>query len=409
MWPEGLMSKSNANSSAGYAIGLGVKVEQLVRSPLGIIGLCLVLSTTVLAYAASANSLDPSDRHLLVLAACIFAVVVFGTFFYMWIRHQDKILTPSMFRTDKAYLEAIGKRAAVPVSAPPEPWRDPKIYVGEFLPGGGVTTTTIMSLFQALREMPDWVYLLVDIETGHRWLLSRLFVFSMLLRQVRGVRCIIFVESAEGRNRTLLGLASPTGVRQALGTKYPWLEDALRDSWERVGSPVFMDQIPLDQAQEILDGFIFNPRIQTQTEHSPGSDWSPLGEGSWDHSQWLDMPRFNRDLAAACYPLSDSMVMRARRESDGTFLAKLLKCRAPFVALVNDNREFQNLYDRQAIDRRIAESIVNSANNKGHAPASCPVFYAGKAVAFGHSGRLARASCGHRTLQPSRKRNSLRL
>src|ERR1700720_611392 len=131
MWPEGLMSKSNANSSAGYAIGLGVKVEQLVRSPLGIIGLCLVLSTTVLAYAASANSLDPSDRHLLVLAACIFAVVVFGTFFYMWIRHQDKILTPSMFRTDKAYLEAIGKRAAVPVSAPPELWRDPKIYVGE--------------------------------------------------------------------------------------------------------------------------------------------------------------------------------------------------------------------------------------------------------------------------------------
>jgi hypothetical protein len=58
------------------------------------------------------------------------------------------------------------------------------------------------------------------------------------------------------------------------------------------------------------------------------------------------------------YPLSDSMVMRARRESDGTFLAKLLKCRAAFVALVvNDNREFQNLYDRQAIDRRIAESI----------------------------------------------------
>ncbi len=181
-----------------------------------------------------------------------------------------------------------------------------------------------------------------------------------MLKQVRGIRCIVFVETTPSQNKTFLGLAEPSKVRELLGQKYPWFEDALRESWANVGSPVLPDNMPLDQAKEVMEGFIFCTLMRTQQESLDDPEWSRLKGDQWDHSRWLDSLQLKQDLTAACYAFSDSTVTRARRDSDAAFLAALLKCPAPFVASLNQRREFQNLYDQQAIRARVAEYITRS-------------------------------------------------
>jgi hypothetical protein len=50
---------------------------------------------------------------------------------------------------------------------------------------------------------------------------SRIFVFTVFLQAMRVVKCMVFVESEEGYQRHLIGLASPDAVLTALSEKYP--------------------------------------------------------------------------------------------------------------------------------------------------------------------------------------------
>src|SRR5229473_1947181 len=304
------MSKS-AELDAEQDIGFRVKLEQLARSPLGIVALCLVVVVIVLGYSARFKSLQALWSGIALTA------FVVGAFFYTLIRHPEILLySVGASGAHLDFLRMIAAKAATPVPTPPEPWHNPKIFVGEFLPGGEVTTTTLMGLFESLSERHDWIYLLVDIEEGHKWLLSRLFIFSVVLKQVRGIRCIVFVETTPSQNKTFLGLAEPSKVRELLGQKYPWFEDALRESWANVGSPVLPDNMPLDQAKEVMEGFIFCTLMRTQQESLDDPEWSRLKGDQWDHSRWLDSLQLKQDLTAACYAFSDSTVTRARRDSD---------------------------------------------------------------------------------------------
>jgi hypothetical protein len=69
-----------------------------------------------------------------------------------------------------------------------------------------------------------------DLGVGDRWLTSRLYIFAVVLSEVLGIRCMVFVQTREGVPRRFIGLASPQAVRRALERRYGWLERALLSS-----------------------------------------------------------------------------------------------------------------------------------------------------------------------------------
>ncbi len=43
----------------------------------------------------------------------------------------------------------------------------------------------------------DLDYIVVDLEVGKKWLTSRLFIFTLLLKRLRGLRCVVFLGTRE--------------------------------------------------------------------------------------------------------------------------------------------------------------------------------------------------------------------
>jgi len=271
------------------------------------------------------------------------------------------------------------------VPSAPTPWLDPHVYAGSELFGGSVTSTTIMTLFERIRADMVWNYLIVDLGEGHSWLESRLYLFATILRRMGGLRCIVFVQSAQGHYRRFLGIARPESVQRALGEKYPWfhqvfegaiaavlaessfpappaLPTSVADFISGVANAISaslpkLEPMPKDVAQAVSEKFIFDPNMQTTTDPK-NPDWSQLGRTlSWDHSRWLTIERFNRELRIVVFDVELSQLEDTPDTTTEERTRALLRRRVPFVAIVNRRGEFQRLVDRQVLVEQVAAKL----------------------------------------------------
>jgi hypothetical protein len=58
-----------------------------------------------------------------------------------------------------------------------------------------------------------------DLGVGDRWLTSRLYIFAVVLSEVLGVRCMVFVQTREGVPRRFVGLGQSTSRPSSIGEK----------------------------------------------------------------------------------------------------------------------------------------------------------------------------------------------
>ena len=291
------------------------------------------------------------------------------------------------------FVEELGKRTTkfsafdisiemAPVPNPPAPWEDPTIYEGSNLTGGAFTTTTVMELFQRIRDGTTWHYLIVDIGDGKRWLISRLFIFTVILRYMGGLSCVVFVETKNEHSKRLLGITHPEKIRIALAQRYPWLDQALVNAWVEQQVPVLTGPLMKDKAESIVNGFIADEKIQYvqqpknedeelenediwEDELGDQDEWEQLGDqGLWEHTKWLDIEILNRDLRGAFYDRDISQFADSPDISDGERNSALLRRQVPFIALINEKGEFKGLVDRQNRLEKLAERLGKVSDNK---------------------------------------------
>ncbi len=242
--------------------------------------------------------------------------------------------------------------------SPPVPWSDPTIYDSSNLIGGYVTSTTVMELFQHIRDIPTWQYLVVDIETGQRWLISRLFLFTVILRYMLNLKCLVFVETQGEYRRRLLGIARPEDVRIILAKKYPWLDEAIVKSWSDQKVPIPIEPLPKGIAESIVNGFMSNDKIQRKEDPMDQEEWQQLGtQEIWEHTKWLTLDRLNRDIRTAFYDREMSQLVDSPDKSAIERNRAVLRRNSPYIALVNDKGEFKGLVDRKSFLEHIATSL----------------------------------------------------
>jgi hypothetical protein len=239
--------------------------------------------------------------------------------------------------------------------------------------------------FAELLRGGDIEYVAVNLGRGDQWLASRLLIFTVVMRQLRRVRCVVFTAATgAGGRKSLLGLAASEDVHQALAWEYPWLEEKLFAAWKEltpqdvatsdspakdtaaigsaqaasasiqtasgasIAKPIRVVNLDADCAEQLFESY--RGLLWAQDREDPHSDqWTRLQNGGSEHAPQLTAEGLRRLLGGSL----DSRSVRWSR-SRSQQLAAVLAIDAPYVAVVDDDDRFVSLVDRQALLEELA-------------------------------------------------------
>jgi hypothetical protein len=237
----------------------------------------------------------------------------------------------------------------------PSPWSDPNIPQSSAMIGGDVDSTALMTLFQRIQETNTGDYLIVDIKDGGFWLLSRIFIFTIFLQAMRGLKCVVFVETSNAHSRKLIGVASPEAVRSALVREFAWFETALSESMQKQKALPLDPTVSPEHAGEIIQDFIRQPAMRAVALPATPEKWTKLGaQAIWEHTEWLTTETKDRYLRKIFYEWDSSHYISLPAARSESRTKELLSRKAPYIALVNSRFEFQGLVDRA----KLVESAI---------------------------------------------------
>lgn len=242
--------------------------------------------------------------------------------------------------------------------SPPLPWSDPRIPQGSEMIGGDVASTTLMTLFDRIGKDYPLEYLIVDIKDGKFWLVSRVYIFTVFLQAMCGVKCVVFVESNNEHYRRLIGLAPADSVVNALRGTYPWLEKALSNAMINQKTAFLEASIASSKAGEIIREFIEQPEMRKRDLPDPSDKWTQLGEHPiWEHTEWLTREKLTAYLRRIFFDWDLSHYMDTPGIKADDRIRELLLREAPYIALVNSKGGFKQLLNRNKLLEQVARSI----------------------------------------------------
>lgn len=240
------------------------------------------------------------------------------------------------------------------LTPPPSPWSDTNLPESSKMTGDDVSSTALMELFKRIQETSPWEYLIVDIKDGRFWLLSRVFIFTVFLQAMRGVKCVVFVETTDSHCRKLVGVASPDAVRSALVREFPWFEKALSESLLGCKTALLNPSVPPDVAGKIIRDFIVQPEMRSHSPDTP-ENWTQLApQANWEHTERLTRETIDKYLRKSFYEWDSSSYLAASAVQPEARTKELLSRKSPYIALVNSKFEFQSVLDRA----KLLESAV---------------------------------------------------
>jgi len=229
-------------------------------------------------------------------------------------------------------------------------------------------------LFKQFEDNKVADYVVIDLGTGQNWLTSRLYIFAIMLERMRGLRCFVFLATRDDINQRFLGIASPDKIRWALARRYPWLEmafakvyfDSSENSHITPGLRILSATGALDRelAQEVVYHFLSNPNIQQllPPNTSPNPDdgeWEFLrtkdGQQLWEHAKWLDATLLGQDLSDILQQDESTWLKESPSASYTEQARSIIRRNVSFVALVDEQKRFKSLIDRQGfLEREVA-------------------------------------------------------
>jgi hypothetical protein len=97
--------------------------------------------------------------------------------------------------------------------------------------------------------------------------------------------------------------------------------------------------------------------LQSFDDKNGDNEWVKLDSGSWEHSRWLDATLATKNFAGALFSAAGSTIRRDTIQPDMELYAAIMKCTAPFAALIDPKGQFLELYDRQSVVNRVADLV----------------------------------------------------
>jgi hypothetical protein len=233
-----------------------------------------------------------------------------------------------------------------------------------------VNSDSSKSLFDNLDLSQPGQYLTIDLgdRARPRWLTSRLFIFTVMLERMRGVRCVVFTERTPTEERAYVGYALSSEVRWRLAMAYPWLEQHFAlayaeatiyqgvdpGSFEPQGFEITSEtgRMGVAHANLIATKFLNGLQLLDPPEVSP-NQWTALHPQNvvYEHAKWIDPQRLSRILKDS---LRKDEISASPDMAPEEIVRQILRRDGPFVARVSDTKRLTNLIDRNDILEKIA-------------------------------------------------------
>ncbi len=254
-----------------------------------------------------------------------------------------------------------------------------------------IMSSNMPSLFEQFKGNESLDYALIDIGDGKRWLTSRLFIFAIMLERMRGLRCLVFVQTTSDMYQRFLGTATPSEVRWKLAMLHPWLEPAFAQALYLVQYLPYVPDppqllqvqapsVPLSPhsilsvhgavepivAESIVRAFLKDPTIQLKSQPSPDDGkWQEITRPNklpfWEHANWIDRTWI--------YKQGDVINCRTYRKSSPDDVPTeqtkaILRSHGAFVALVDEEKQFEDLVDRQNLLENVVRNLRKQLDDK---------------------------------------------
>ncbi len=243
-------------------------------------------------------------------------------------------------------------------------------------------------------------YALVSLGDGGEWLTSRLYVATVMLERMRGVKVVVFVEQTPASPQRFVAVVPVGQLRWAMAQRYPWLEAA----WTRALVSLYPQvwpprpegltptqtwppalppgaQWPTDPktlatptrvivsdsggfepntARQLVSGFIESlQRLKPALPAGGGfaadsAEWVEIRADTQERATWV-----TRRLLESLLPpnVFEAWADALRNSPRARRTRAVLRRVAPFVALVEGEREFVRLVNRQSLLEDIAAPL----------------------------------------------------
>ncbi|HTV16004.1 MAG TPA: hypothetical protein VME68_14885 [Acidobacteriaceae bacterium] len=213
-------------------------------------------------------------------------------------------------------------------------------------------SSNMTALLEQIRSDRPVDYAVIDLGDGDRWLTSRIFLFSILLSRMRGLRSFVFVANGQDQSRRFIGTADPKAVRWSIARQCPWLELAYADAYNAAlatllpGSPAIVSSNgALDSwpATQLVQNFLRN----IQAPVPPDATWIDLSSSppKYEHARWIGASDAESMFATV---FERSWVVSSSDKPKADVLTAVFRSSGRFVALVEPDRRFLQLVDRYA-------------------------------------------------------------
>jgi hypothetical protein len=208
---------------------------------------------------------------------------------------------------------------------------------GEVVPDSGADAFS-----RLLRTQRTTVYTVVGIGDGRRWLTSRLLVFAIVLRKLRGTRCLVITAAPSGDEiERFVGTVCPDDLRRSFSWEYPWLEEAVASAWKAIRETAPAPDLTPQLADRLLHDV--TKKLVGQPVQQDGTEWA-IVRGGTEHARWVD----EGVLASVLGPGLDRRRITAASVAE-VDAASILAAGGDLLAVVDHENRFLGLLDRRAL------------------------------------------------------------
>jgi hypothetical protein len=270
-------------------------------------------------------------------------------------------------------------------------WSDTFTGVDLRLAAANDIISSTPSLFEQFKDKESLDYVLIDIGDGKRWLTSRLFIFVVMLERMRGLRCLVFVETTSDAYQRFLGTASPSEMRWKLTMLYPWLEPAFDQAlylvqyFPNVLDPPQLLQVQVPSlpkapssirsvngaveplvAKSIVRAFLNDPTIQLINQPvQDDSNWVEISRPNkppfWEHASWIDRTWIYKQGDV----INRKTIRKSSPDDSPTEQTKaILRGHGAFISLVNEEKQFEDLVDRHNLLENVVTNLRKEFDDK---------------------------------------------